>query len=107
MAKRKHPVNTLTQWMAHATPDEQEQLARGADTTRGALYQVASGHRRFRPGKAGALEATAAKMRAANPALPELFRTDLAPECAGCPYARKCLGSTATRTDFPIVRGDE
>lgn len=107
MAKRKHPINALKQWMSRATPAEQEQLAQGAGTTRGGLYQVASGHRRFRPGKAGALEAAAAKMHAANPVLPELYRTDLAPECAACPYAQKCLGAAATRTDFPIVGSDE
>lgn len=107
MAKRKHPINALKLWMTSATPSEQEQLAQHAGTTRGGLYQVASGHRRFRPGKAGAIERAAADMHVANATLPELYRTDLAPECAACPYAKKCLGAIATRTEFPIVGSDE
>lgn len=103
MAKRKHPLNALKVWMRSATPDEQVKLADAAHTSRGALYQVASGHRQFRPGKAGLLEDAAEQLRAINPTLPTLYKTDLAPECASCKYARACLGDVVLRSEFPIV----
>lgn len=100
---RKHPLTPLKLWMAAATPAEQEQLAQAAGTTRGGLYQVSSGNRRFRPGKAAALERASRILHAANPTLPVLYRTDFAIECAGCEYARACLGPIAERAEFPII----
>lgn len=100
---RKHPLTPMKLWMAAATPAEQEQLALAAGTTRAGLYQVSSGNRRFRPGKAAALERASRTLHAANPALPLLYRTDLAVECASCEYAQACLGDIATRAEFPII----
>lgn len=101
---RKHPITPMKLWLAVATPAEREQLARLANTSVGALYQISSGARAPRPGKAGALAAASAELHEANPQLPLLYRTDLAAECAACPFARKCLGEgVALRTDFPII----
>ena len=107
MAKRKHPLNALKIWMRNASPEEQVKLAEAAHTSRGALYQVASGHRQFRPGKAGLLEDAAAALQAVNPTLPTLYKTDLAPECSACKYARQCLGDVVLRNEFPIVGSDD
>lgn len=100
---RKHPITPMKLWLAAATLDERERLAQLANTSVGGLYQISSGARKPRPGKAGAIAAASAEMHQANPQLPLLYRTDLSAECAACPFARRCLGDAATRADFPII----
>lgn len=100
----KPNLTQLKLFMRAATPEEQETLARRADTSRGMLYLVSSGHRNFSPEKAAKIErATKVMNRASRGRLPRLYRTDLAAACAACEYAQKCLGSAAVRADFPIV----
>jgi len=106
--KTKHPPTALKLWMREATPEEQQRLATAGDTSRGQLYQVAGGHRRFRPGKAAAIERAALAMhRETGGRLPRIYRTDMATECAGCEFARKCLGAEAQRGDFPVIEDGE
>ena len=85
-----------------ATPDEQEQLAQGAGTSRHYLYLLAADgkdyQRHAEPALAAKIEAASEKLhKTTKGRLPRLYRTDLARTCAGCPYARQCLGATARR----------
>ena len=96
-------MNMLNTWMRAASPDEQASLAAAAQTSRGHLYQVSSGNRLFAPGKAALIErATAAMAKASGGRLPVVWRTDLAPVCARCEFAQKCLGANAVRAEFPF-----
>ena len=96
-------MNMLNVWMRAATPEEQEALARAAETSRAHLYQVSGGHRMFSPAKAAMVErATSAMAKSSRGRLPVVWRTDLAPVCAGCEFAQKCLGAHAMRADFPF-----
>lgn len=95
-------------WMRAATADEQELLARRAGTTRAYLYFLANGDKPYgrdaAPELAAAIEREAMAMaKASNGRLPEIYRTDLSPVCAGCDFAAKCLGSKAVRAEFEIV----
>ena len=95
------PVSALKLWMKLATADEQEALAAQCETSRQMLYQVANGHRNFSAAKAGLIEAASAAMhKASRGRLPKLYRSDLAAACAGCAYARECLGP---RAEFSLV----
>ena len=96
-------MNMLNVWMRAATPEEQATLAAAAETSRGHLYQVSSGNRMFSPGKAALIErATVAMAPGAAGRLPVVWRTDLAPVCAQCEFAQKCLGARAMRSEFPF-----
>lgn len=88
-------VTPLKRWMLAATPQEQEALATRAGTSRDYLFHhVAEGRREARPELAAAVEKAAAALhKATKGRLPRLYRTDMAPACAACPYARECLGS--------------
>lgn len=102
--KKPRPNPQFKLWMQAATTAEQNRLARAAGTSRGFLYLVSSGNRRFNPVKAAAVErASAAMHEASKGRLPLLYRTDLAEACAECEYARRCLGRAALRADFPVV----
>lgn len=105
MAKTKHPTTILKQWMRDATPEQQQALADIATSgSRNGLYQIAGQHRQTRPGKAALIErATWAMNTATKGALPVVYRTDLAAECAQCEYAQKCLGPIALRAGFPVA----
>lgn len=106
--KTKHGPTPLRLWMREATATEQEALAAAGNTSRAQLYQVAGGFRRFRPGKAIAIERKATEMhKESKGRLPLIYRTDLASECAGCEFAAKCLGPVVTRADFPVVEDDQ
>lgn len=101
--KTKHPTTALKLWMREATAAEQEELAAAGSSTRGQLYQVSGGFRKFRPGKAIAIERKATEMhKASGGRLPMVYRTDMAAECAGCEFAQKCIGPAAQRADFPV-----
>ena len=97
-------ITPMKAWMATATADEQETLAKRVGTTRGQLYQLAGGHRQASADMAGRIEsATAEIAKASRGRLPRVYRTDLCEACRGCQYAAKCLGSRAVVSDFPIV----
>lgn len=80
--------------MISATADEIRALAKGADTSREYLYQVANGHRHLSPELAGQIEVASGIIRNQNKKtkarLPLLTRGVLAGACAGCPYFKKC-----------------
>lgn len=59
-------MTNLNDWMAAATPLEQEQLAQGASTSRRYLYQLARKVRRPRPALAERLEKAARPLRKAS-----------------------------------------
>jgi len=91
-------------WMAAATVDEQELLAKKAGTSRGQLYQLSSGNRQASAALAGAIERVTADMaKQSKGRLPKIVRTDLCEACRGCDYAAKCLGQRAVVSEFPIV----
>ena len=91
-------------WMRAATADEQELLARRAGTTRAHLYHLSGGFRQAGPDLAAAFEReTIAMAKASNGRLPEIYRTDMSPTCAGCDFAIRCLGNKAIRAEFEIV----
>jgi hypothetical protein len=107
MGKFKNGNSLLRLWMRDATAGQQERLARAADSSRGQLYQVAGGFRRFGPAKAAAIERESALLSVETGGrLPKLYRPDLAIECAGCDYARQCLGAVAGRADFVALEDD-
>ena len=96
-------MNMLKIWMRAATAEEQTLLAAAAETSRGHLYQVSSGNRLFSAGKAALVErATVAMAKTAGDRLPVVWRTDLAPVCANCEFAQRCLGARAMRAEFPF-----
>lgn len=103
-----NPPNQLRIWLNAAKPEERETLASMAGTTVGTLNQVAGGYRRkgaavVRAGLARRLEQAANFLRRGNRALPELYRTDLAPECKDCDFAQRCLGNKTAISDFSII----
>lgn len=83
-------MNAMQRWMSAATPDEKDRLAALAKTSRGQLYQLAGGHRYCSAQSARLIELAAAKLRAKNPNLPPLLRTDLCAACAACEFAKQC-----------------
>lgn len=103
----------LRQWMAAATPEEQQLLAQRVGTKRMYLYHLAAPpdskyHREPDPKLAAAIERETALMHAASKGrLPRVYRTDLVEACAQCEFARQCLGTAAVRADFPIVREED
>lgn len=97
-------ITPMKAWMASATVDEQKTLAEAVGTSRGYLYQLASGHRDGSADLAGKVEAATAVMhKASKGRLPKIVRTDIASACRACQYAAKCLGERAIVSEFPIV----
>lgn len=88
--KDRREINAVKAWMEAASTDEQNALADAAGTSRGHLYHLATGRRICSADLGKRLEIAADAMRAYNPDLPRLKRTDLCPACAACEYARKC-----------------
>lgn len=76
--------------MRAATAEEKDKLAELATTTKGQLYQLRGGHRNCSSDLAIRIEKAAEKLRAKNPELPPLLRTDLSTACASCEYAKAC-----------------
>ena len=90
--------------MAAATVDEQELLATRVGTSRGTLYQLATGHRKAGADRARAIERETKVMhKASKGRLPIVYRTDLSEDCRGCEFAQRCLGERAVVSEFPIV----
>lgn len=101
-------VNQLRVFLSAATTAEKAELAERSGTTLGTLNQVAGGYRRggqavVRAGLAMRIEAAAAELRKRNRSLPELYRTDLSPECRGCDFAQRCLGNKTAGGDFAVL----
>ena len=97
-------ITPMKAWMASATVTEQETLAEAVGTSRGMLYQYASGERDCSAERAGKFEAATAVMhRASKGRLPKIVRTVLCAACRACQYAAKCLGERAVVSDFPII----
>lgn len=93
--------NAIKAWMVAATVDEQDRMAHIAQTTRGMLYQYASGNRKASSEKAAAVEAATVQMsKTSKGRLPVVYRTDLSTACAQCHFARKCLG---VKTEFELL----
>ena len=85
--------------MQAATAAQQEDLAARIGSSRNYLYHLAGGFRSASPELGSAIErATYDMRREYGEHLPLIFRTDLVPACAGCDFAKKCLGKTATRS---------
>lgn len=98
-------ISPMKAWMASATPDEQELLAKRVGTTRAMLYQYAGGHRQASAERAGEIERVTAEMhKSSRGRLPLIYRTDISRACLSCQYARKCLGERALISEFPIVQ---
>lgn len=97
-------ISPMKAWMAAATVDEQELLAKRVGTTRAMLFQYSGGHRQASAERAGAIERVTAEMhKASRGRLPLIYRTDISKACLQCEYARKCLGQRAVISEFPIV----
>lgn len=101
-------MTPLKRWMAEAGPGIQAALAKATGTSVAYLYHLAAeASTKYRRNASVEL---AAKIEEATlklekkMALPVVYRTDLNPTCAECPYARKCLGAIAIRSDFPAKR---
>lgn len=89
----------MKEWMQAASASEQEELARRIGSSRNYLYHLAGGFRSASPELARLIELSTYDMRREfGERLPLVFRTDLAPACASCDFAKKCLGKTATRS---------
>lgn len=85
--------------MQAATAAEQEDLASRIGSSRNYLYHLAGGFRSASPELGRAIELSTYDMRREiGERLPLVFRTDLAPACASCDFAKKCLGNTASRS---------
>ena len=101
-------MNQLKVWMQAATQAEKAALADLAGTSVQMLSQIAGGYRRggeanVRSGLAIRLEQAAKALNRRNDALPELFRTDLSPECRGCDFAQRCLKDKAALSGFNVM----
>lgn len=97
-------ITPMKAWMAAATVDEQVALANRTGTSRGMLYQWASGNRQASAEMAGRIESATAEMhKLSKGRLPKIYRTDLCVACSGCQYAGRCLGARAVVSEFPIV----
>lgn len=100
--------SVLRQWIAQlaaaGVSHRLVMLAKQARTTREYLYHVAAGPsaKRYRepsPDLAARVEKASADLHRVY-GHPPLLRTDLSSVCRACPYAQRCLGSDATRTDL-------
>lgn len=97
-------ITPMRNWMAAATVEEQELLAHRVGTSRGMLYQLASGHRSASAERAQAIERETRRMaKASRGRLPIVYRTDLCEACRSCDFAHRCLGEKAVVSEFPIV----
>jgi hypothetical protein len=96
---------TLKRWMQAATSAEWKELAAAVGTSTGMLDQYAGRHRTPSTERAIAIEQAAVPItKRSKGRLPRLLRTDLSAACAGCEFARKCLGMAAVASDFDSVK---
>lgn len=95
------PSNPIKTWMSQASVAEQVHLANLVGTTRGNLYQYASGNRTPSSERAIKIEAATQEMaKLTKGRLPVLYRTDMSPACASCHFAQKCLG---VKSEFTVL----
>lgn len=93
-------------WLKAATPEEQEDLATHAETSRAYLHHLGGGFRKASATIGGRIEKHAAVMhRRTAGRLPLIYRTDLVEACKHCPYARQCLGTIAE--SVPVEDSDD
>ncbi len=88
-------MNVLLAWWNKANSEERAAMAERARTTVPALRMLAHSYKtggvlQMSAEMAGRLEKASAALHEINPALPVLFRGDLCPACARCPYAQLC-----------------
>lgn len=83
------PVGTLKQWFKQASKEQKQELACIAGTSVGHLYQISSGNRIASTELAGRIEQASGTLHRVH-GLPRLYRYDLSPSCAVCPYAKRC-----------------
>lgn len=75
------PISNFKRWMKQSTPDEKKELAKGAKTTLGLLYQLSYGTRK-------ASNEVAARVEQASAGA--ITRGDLNATCEKCPYFKEC-----------------
>lgn len=104
-------ISPLRAWINAATLAERKVLADAVGTSVQYLSHLAVNDdkaykREPKPGLAALIEReTQAMAKASKGRLPVVWRTDLVQACRGCEFARRCLGETAVRSEFPIVVG--
>lgn len=108
MSANFEEMNSMRKFLRAASQDEVARVAELAQTTVGTLNQIAgsyrtSGNPQVRSGLAGRIQSAVAEVRRTNKALPVVLKTDLAPECRDCEYARKCLKGVELAGDFNVV----
>lgn len=81
-------MSTLKEWMAHATTEQQLELAASIKSSRAQLYHLSSGIRTASADFGGAVERETRRMAAQG--LPVVTRGELVPACAACSYYRTC-----------------
>lgn len=93
--------NALKTWMMAATPSEQQRLADAVcNGSRPYLYQLANEHTKPKAETASEIERLTARMnRETNGRLPVVWRAQIAPACASCEYARKCMAEAGVALD--------
>ena len=97
--------DTLKRWLRAATTAEQTELAEAVGTSPNVLEQYACRHRSPSAERAIKIEQAAAPItRRSKGRLPQLLRTDKSSACAGCEFARKCLGMGAVASDFDTIK---
>lgn len=97
-------MNALKAWMQIATPEQQEDLATRAGTTRPYLYHLAGEFREATPVLAKYIEHASLEMhKETRGALPKVYRTDLNGACRQCDFAAKCLGGAIVAGEFPYL----
>ncbi len=104
-------ITPLKAFLNAATAAEKQLLADRAGTSVQYLGHLSVNDdklykREPKPALAAAIEReTKALAKASKGRLPPVYRTDLVTACRECEFARKCLGETAVRSEFPIVVG--
>ena len=84
-------MNKFKMWMALSSTAEKKRLAKLAGTSFIYLYAIADGSRVCGSDLAGQIaEASKVLYIQTHKRLPILWRSDLSPVCAKCPYSPKC-----------------
>ena len=79
--------DTFAKWMRAASPEHQQLVALYAGTSRGTMYQVANGHRKWSAAKAHMLEEAMRHLRASDRTAPApLTVAEMCDACAACPH---------------------
>lgn len=101
-------MSSMKAWMQAASPTQQFDLAKRAETSRQYLYHLAGGFRDASPALAQRIERAALAMhKESKGALPKVYRTDLNRDCRACEFAQKCLGPAAVVSEFEFLPADD